>query len=259
MQRALEQSKNVPTALILAALPATPDGYTGLDSIMDLTQEYGLYDWTRPEDRQRERHYPFILGSADTSLLNVVTAYARIGNGGLRVRPLPGLRIEYLDRSPVVGASIDRSDLGEVQMVPAVARHQIRQMLQGVVRQGTAASLSRFAPALAGKTGTTDESRDVWFVGTSPQITMGVWIGYDNKKFLSSGATGGGIAVPIFDRIFDTFVDLQGPPVPFATTVPGIEMRWVDNASGALTFENKSASLMALKAPGRAPKIGGCR
>jgi len=86
-----------------------------------------------------------------------------------------------------------------------VAFYQLKTMLQGVLQRGTATRIAGLAPYVAGKTGTTDNENDVWFVGFTNEVTVAVWVGYDNadgrRRTLGSGATGGSVAVPIFEPI----------------------------------------------------------
>src|SRR5262249_28009838 len=129
--------------------------------------------------------------------------YAAIANEGARPMPHAIASVEQDGRAvfrddmkaPVWLGSADR-----------VAFYQLKSMLQGVVTRGTAASLRDLSPYLAGKTGTSEEENDAWFVGFTNDVTVAVWVGYDNAKgrrTLGGGATGGHVAVPIFRQIIE--------------------------------------------------------
>src|SRR5207244_11417025 len=94
-----------------------------------------------------------------------------------------------------------------VKSVDQAAFYQLKTMLQGVLARGTARSIARLSPYVAGKTGTSDDENDAWFVGFTNDVTVAVWLGYDNaggrRRTLGSGSTGGGVAVPIFDPIIE--------------------------------------------------------
>jgi len=95
--------------------------------------------------------------------------------------------------------------LTRIKSVDRASFYQLKAMLQGVVRRGTARHIAHLAPYVAGKTGTSDEENDVWFVGFTNDVTVAIWVGYDNadgkRRTLGGGMTGGGLAVPIFEPI----------------------------------------------------------
>jgi penicillin-binding protein 1A len=92
-----------------------------------------------------------------------------------------------------------------ISAADAASFYQLKTMLQGVVEQGTASRMKHLAPYVAGKTGTSDDENDVWFVGFTNDVTIAVWVGYDNahgkRRTLGAGHTGGSVAVPIFEEI----------------------------------------------------------
>jgi membrane carboxypeptidase/penicillin-binding protein len=95
--------------------------------------------------------------------------------------------------------------MSRIKSVDQVAFYQLKTMMQGVLARGTARAIADFSPSVAGKTGTSDDENDAWFVGFSNEVTVAVWIGYDNagskRRTLGGGATGGGVAVPIFEPV----------------------------------------------------------
>jgi penicillin-binding protein 1A len=194
MRRALENSKNLVTARLLdGAISRDPE--QSLARVCELALEAQLY-------MECERYYPFVLGAQPVRLLDLAAFYAAIANEGARPSPYAleaveeGGRVLYrhAQKAPVMIGSSDR-----------VAFYQLKTMLQGVVERGTGASIRRHAPYVAGKTGTTDNEVDAWFVGFTNDVTVAVWVGYDNadgkRRTLGRGQTGSKVAIPIFEPI----------------------------------------------------------
>jgi membrane carboxypeptidase/penicillin-binding protein len=114
--------------------------------------------------------------------------------------------IDSIERDGNVVYRFDtNTGMTQIKSVDQVAFYQLKTMMQGVLARGTARAIADFAPYVAGKTGTSDEENDAWFVGFSNDVTVAVWIGYDNagnkRRTLGGGATGGGVAVPIFEPV----------------------------------------------------------
>jgi penicillin-binding protein 1A len=194
LRRALENSKNLVTARLLdGAINRDPE--QSLARVCELAQEAQLY-------LECERYYPFVLGAQPVRLLDLAAFYAAIANEGARPSPYALEAVEeggkvlyrHQPKPPVTIGSADR-----------VAFYQLKTMLQGVVERGTAASIRRHAPYVAGKTGTTDNEVDAWFVGFTNDVTVAVWVGYDNadgkRRTLGRGQTGSKVAIPIFEPI----------------------------------------------------------
>ena len=134
--------------------------------------------------------------------IDLAAFYAAIANEGLRPAPYA---IESIERNGVAVYRHDRKSSTTVASVDRAAFYQLKTMMQGVLARGTAHAISGLAPYVAGKTGTSDDENDAWFVGFTNDVTVAVWLGYDNatgkRRTLGSGATGGGVAVPIFEPI----------------------------------------------------------
>jgi penicillin-binding protein 1A len=156
---------------------------------------------------------PMALGAGETTPLKLVGAYSAFANGGLKVEP--HLIEEAEDRSGTAILRADRREctkcsepfLGEespriapmgVQVMDPITAYQMTLMLQGVVQNGTGSAVSSLGRPLAGKTGTTNEYRSAWFVGYSPNLVAGVFIGFDDNRSLGEGETGAVAAVPVF-------------------------------------------------------------
>jgi penicillin-binding protein 1A len=204
LRRALELSRNLATAnLLQGGIDITPE--LSLDRICALAMEARIY-------RDCARYYPFVLGAQPVRPIDLAAFFAAIANEG--VRPSPHT-IEAIDQD---GKAIYRhpdTSATRIGSADGVAFYQLKTMLQGVLRRGTAARIARLAPYVAGKTGTTDGENDAWFVGFTNEVTVAVWVGYDNadgrRRTLGSGATGGSVAVPIFEPIIQAVWDHHAP------------------------------------------------
>jgi penicillin-binding protein 1A len=120
-----------------------------------------------------------------------------------------------------------------------VAFYQLRTILEGVVARGTAASLKHMAHYVGGKTGTTDNENDAWFIGFTSDVTVAVWVGYDNargKRTLGAGATGGRVAAPIVEPIIEASWQYMAPktplPPPSAVAARHLKALPIDYSSG---------------------------
>src|SRR5262249_52492677 len=140
----------------------------------------------------RRQLYPFVLGAQPVRPIDLAAFYATIANEGLH--PAPHV-IDSIERNGVVIYRHDPKLSVIMSSVDRAAFYQLKTMLQGVLARGTARSIAGLAPYVAGKTGTSDEENDAWFVGFTNDVTVAVWIGYDNadgkRRTLGGGATGG--------------------------------------------------------------------
>jgi membrane carboxypeptidase/penicillin-binding protein len=212
LRRALENSKNLVTARLLdGGIAGEPE--TSLDRVCDLALEAQLY-------ADCERYYPFVLGAQPVRILDLAAFYATIANEGARPSPYAIESIDEAGRSvyrrkstaPIPLASADRA-----------AFFQLKTMLQGVLARGTAAPIKHLAPYVAGKTGTSDNENDAWFAGFTNDVTVAVWVGYDNaqgRRTLGRGQTGGKVAVPIFERIIEAAWATHAPRTALAPPSP---------------------------------------
>jgi penicillin-binding protein 1A len=207
LRRALEQSKNLVTARLLdGGVADTPQ--ESLDRICELAVEARLYS-------QCERFYPFVLGAQPVRPIDLAAFYAAISNEG--GRPTPHL-IESIaeDGRTIYRASEDQTFFASVDRATVF---QLRAILQGVVARGTARRLAAFSNVIAGKTGTSDDFNDAWFVGFSNDVTIAVWVGYDNAKgrrTLGPRQAGSRVALPIFEQIMRAVWQNYAPPTALA-------------------------------------------
>jgi membrane carboxypeptidase/penicillin-binding protein len=194
LRRALENSRNLATAHLLeGGIDKTPQA--SLDRLCKLAQEAQIY-------RECMRFYPFVLGAQPVRPVDLAAFYAAIANEGRRPTPYV---IDSIERDGEVIYRHKPDDAVTIESVDAAAFYQLKSIMQGVLSRGTARSIAALAPYVAGKTGTTDDENDAWFVGFTNEVTVAVWVGYDNadgkRRTLGGGSTGGGLAVPIFASI----------------------------------------------------------
>ena len=194
LRRALENSRNLATVHLLdGGIEKKPEA--SLNRLCDLAVEAQIY-------RECVRYYPFVLGAQPVRPIDLAAFYAAIANEGLR--PVPH-SVDSIDRDGQTIYRYQQSPSRTINSVDRAAFYQLKTMMQGVLARGTAHAISGLAPYVAGKTGTSDEENDAWFVGFTNDVTVAVWLGYDNatgkRRTLGGGATGGGVAVPIFEPI----------------------------------------------------------
>jgi membrane carboxypeptidase/penicillin-binding protein len=191
IRRAIEQSLNLPTARIMSELGRTPT--EGLDYVRGVIQEVGIYE-------KAERYYPTVLGSQPTRLIDMAQAYATVANDGLRPT------IHFIESIEDAGKPVYKPNL-DLRPLPSVDRvsfYQLRRILMGTVARGTAVKLKDLYGSIAGKTGTSNNENDAWFMVFTNDLTIGVWVGYDDRNVRSNlGArfTGGRVALPIAEKI----------------------------------------------------------
>jgi penicillin-binding protein 1B len=212
MRQALELSLNSATARIAQEV--------GLDHIHDVAVRLGL-----PESLPRVPS--MVLGGVEVTIYDVAEAFATIANLGFRTEP-SALRA-VLDAD---GNLIDHATLGASQAISPRVAYLVTAMMQGVVDRGTAHEIrsAGLEFAAAGKTGTTNDGRDAWFVGFTPDLLVVVWVGFDREEVL--GLSGAQAALPIWIE-FMKFVTTGQASTPFLIP-PGIQTAWIDPLSGLL-------------------------
>ncbi|MPZ34895.1 MAG: PBP1A family penicillin-binding protein [Rhodospirillales bacterium] len=237
VRRGLEASRNLMTVRMAQQV--------GMKKVVEVAKEFGVTD-------QMGAYLPMALGAGETTVLRMTMAYAMLANGALEITPSLVDRVQ--DRN---GRTIYRhepracSGCGEQTgagkpVAPEIVDPrqpffdplsvgQIVHIMQGVTGpRGTAGRLARLNRPIAGKTGTTNDARDNWFLGSTPDITIGVYIGFDEPKTLghSNLETGGGNAAPIFEAIAKQIFK-DKPPTPFRIP-PGLRMAKFSYESGTI-------------------------
>jgi penicillin-binding protein 1A len=197
IRQALEGSRNVPTIRLMAAL--------GPAEVVKYARAMGISSPLPP-------YLSVAIGSAEASLQEVTSAYSAFPNQGVRMTPLGVL--EVTDRD---GNTLEQHRPEPHEALRADTAYIVTNLMHGVILHGTGSTANVLNWPLGGKTGTTDDYTDAWFVGFDPDITLGVWVGYDQKKPIGEGQTGTAAALPIWIDVMRTWVDrrradLADPP-----------------------------------------------
>ena len=236
MRWGVEQSRNLMT--VRAA------SQTGMDKVVATAEKLGVGKYPS--------YLSVALGAGDTTVLRLVNAYATLANGGRQVKPT---LIDYVEdrfgklifrtdnRCEVMGncsaadwdgKAMPRPPERQRQLLNPLAAYQMVHIMEGVIERGTATVLRDLNRPLFGKTGTTSGPTNVWFVGGTPEIVGGVYLGYDQPRSLGGAAQGGRVAAPIFKQFAQkAFAGM--PPIPFIAP-PGIRMVRIDRVTGKRVF-----------------------
>jgi membrane carboxypeptidase/penicillin-binding protein len=235
LRRALENSKNLVTARLLDG-GIDKDPTKSLEQICNLAIEARIY----PECM---KNYPFVLGAQSLRMIDLAAFYAAIANEGQRIAPYT---IDSIEKN---GQAVYKHQAGAPHVLARgdrAAFYQLRTILEGVVTRGTATSMKHLTHYVGGKTGTTDNENDAWFVGFTSDVTVAVWVGYDNargKQTLGQGSTGGQTAVPIVEPIIQATWALHSPktplPPPSAEAARHLKALPIDLATGQRLPSNR--------------------
>ena len=237
LRRALENSRNLATVHLLdGGIEKKPEA--SLNRLCDLAVEAQIY-------RECVRYYPFVLGAQPVRPLDLAAFYAAIANEGLR--PVPH-SVDSIDRDGQTIYRYQQTASGTISSVDRAAFYQLKSMMQGVLARGTANAIAGLSPYVAGKTGTSDDENDAWFVGFTNDVTVAVWLGYDNatgkRRTLGGGATGGGVAVPIFEPIIQAVWKNVAPKTvlapPSAEAKRQLTCKAIDLESGEVESRGKA-------------------
>ena len=195
LRRALEQSRNIPAVKAMAEI--------GPQQVVLYAKRFGL--------NEAPPYLSLALGAAEATLVQMTSAYSAFANRGVRMQPYGVTTITDRD-----GNLLEENRPEPHEAIRADTAFVMTNLLRGVVQRGTGQAAAALDWPLAGKTGPMDEYTDAWFIGFDPNITVGVWIGYDEKKSLGAGETGASAALPIwidFMRVYiDKRADRKNPP-----------------------------------------------
>jgi penicillin-binding protein 1A len=196
LRRALELSRNVPAVALMQTL--------GPAQVIDYPRKLGI---TTPIPQ----FLSVAIGAAEGTLLEMTSAYSALPNQGVRLTPL--MLTEVTDRE---GNILERHRPEPHESIRADTAYLVTELLHGVIQHGTGANANTAALKwpVGGKTGTTDDYTDAWFIGFDPEITIGVWLGYDQKKPIGGNATGTTAALPIWTSIMKSWVDRRRQELP---------------------------------------------
>ena len=176
------------------------------------------------------RYYPFVLGAQPVRMIDIAGFYAAVANEGLLPTPHGIDSIEQHGRSIY---QYPTTPLPRIGAADPASFYQLKTMLQGVVARGTARAIGGLSPYVAGKTGTTEDAVDGWFIGFTNDVTVAVWVGYDNgdgkRRSLGSNETGARVALPIFQPIIEAiWSEHIAPKAPLAGPSPEAKHDLVD-------------------------------
>jgi penicillin-binding protein 1A len=189
LRESLEGSRNVPTIRLMAAL--------GPKEVVGVARRMGISS-PLPE------YLSVAIGSAEGTLLEITSAYTAFPNQGVRMAPISVL--DVVDRE---GNTLEQHRVTPHDALRADTAYVMTDLLQGVVQHGTAQAARALNWPVGGKTGTTDDYSDAWFVGFDPDITVGVWLGFDQKRPIGHNQTGGVAALPIWQEIMKSWIERQ--------------------------------------------------
>jgi penicillin-binding protein 1A len=249
----IEKSRNQMTVRLAQDL--------GMPLIVEYSKRFGVYDDLLPV-------LAMSLGSGETTLLRMTTAYSMIANGGRQVRATLidriqdrwGRTIWRHDDRDCVKCKADKwqgqaePELADdrKQIIDPYTAYQMTSIMEGVVQRGTGTVIKKIIPdvPIAGKTGTTNDEKDAWFIGYTPDLVVSVFIGYDTPRPMGKGQTGGQIAAPVFAN-FMKMVLADRKAVPFRIP-PGIKLVRVNLKTG-LRAQGESDTIMESFKPGEDP------
>ncbi len=215
MRRGLELSRNLMTVRLAQAV--------GIQKIADTAVRFNIFD-------SMPNQLAFALGAGETTLLKLTAAYAMIVNGGQHITPTLIDRVQDRHGRTVYrhdtracdgcsgSAAVARASVPDIpeagaHLVASGSAYQVVSMMEGVVQRGTATSVKAVDKPVAGKTGTTNDYKDAWFIGFTPDLVVGVLVGFDEPKTLGSAETGGRAAAPIFrDFMLAALEDVPATP-----------------------------------------------
>jgi penicillin-binding protein 1A len=255
LRRGIEQSRNLMTVRLAQAM--------GFSVVGEYAKRFDLYD-------NKRTNPALALGAGETTLVRMCAAYSALANGGRQVKPTLIDRIQ--DRW---GRTLWRADGRECKgcnapkwqgqaepvlpdnrtpLITAYSSYQITSIMQGVIQRGTAQGIKAIIPNLvvAGKTGTTNEEKDAWFVGYTPDLLVGVSVGYERPESMGSGSTGGHLAAPIFANFMR--MALADKPVVSFRMPQGIKLIRVNRMTGERASEGDGDTIVEAFKPNEEPE-----
>ncbi len=251
LRRGIERSRNVMTVRLAKDI--------GMPLVSEYARLFGIYDDLLPV-------LAMALGSGETTDIKMTAAFATIGNGGRKIIPTLIDRVQdrygktiYVHDQRICEGCVATEWKNQAepliidnreQVLDPMTAYQITSMLQGVVQSGTGTHVKRLGRPVAGKTGTSSDYKDAWFVGYTPELAVGVYVGYDNPRSMGRAATGGTLAAPIFTQFMAAA--LEGKPATPFIMPSGMNQVWIDPATGIRAIAGSAAILESFK-PGTGP------
>ncbi len=257
LRTGIERSRNLMTIRLAQEI--------SIDTVGRYAERFGVYE-------DMNRVLAASLGSDETTLFKMVAAYAMFANGGERVEPTLVDRVQDrygytvyrhdqrtcldCDQTNLPQGEAPRIMTNRDRVMNEITAYQLTSMMKGVVDRGTASGTVNLPVPIAGKTGTTNDSKDVWFIGFSSNIVAGCYIGYDTPRSLGRGASGGGFCGPVFNRFMEEAIDKYGAG-PFRVPA-NCQFINIDRFSGARLPEGASGENVVRECfrPGEEPLFG---
>ena len=237
MRTGIEKSRNLMTIRLADKI--------GMEKILEIAKDFKI-------DNYMDKNLSMSLGAGLVSLIDLTNAYAMIVNGGIEIKPTLIVSINdktgkqilnnetkicnLCSQNEELDYTIPKVLSSQKFILDSRIAYQITSMLEGVVLRGTGIKISSLNVPLAGKTGTTNENKDAWFVGFSPDLTVGVYVGFDRPKSLGYKQTGSAVAVPIFKKFMET-ANINSQKIPFRVPL-GLSFVRIDPNSGLISKDN---------------------
>jgi penicillin-binding protein 1A len=248
----IEHSRNLMTVRLANEM--------GMPIIVEYARRFGVYDNLMPA-------LSMALGAGETTLIRMVTGYSMIDNGGKQIKATFIDRIQdrygrtiwrHDDRDCSTCAAREWSGQEEPQLVDdrkqiidPMSAFEMTNIMEGVIQSGTAQKLKVLKRPIAGKTGTTNDYKDAWFIGFTPDLVVGVYFGFDQPASLGHGETGGMLAAPVVrDFMREALADI--PPIPFRAP-PGIKLVRVNHKTGLPAGPGDKTAILEAFKPGEEP------
>ncbi|WP_274629562.1 penicillin-binding protein 1A [Arvimicrobium flavum] len=252
LRNGIERSRNLMTVRLANDM--------GMKIVAEYAERFGVYD-------RLAQYLPMALGSGETTVMRMVSAYSIMANGGRQIRPSLIDRIQdrygktvYKHDERGCEGCVAETWTGQTepelidnaeQVLDPMTAYQITSMMEGVVLRGTATTLAELGRPIAGKTGTTNDEKDAWFVGYTPNLAVGLYLGYDKPQNLGKGATGGGLAAPVF-KAFMAEAMKDVPVVDFK--VPeGMKLISINRKTGMQAEAGGEGTIVEAFKPGTGP------
>jgi penicillin-binding protein 1A len=232
LRKALIQSLNVPTIRLLEKI--------GIDETIRYARKLGMKGTLNP-------YLSLALGSSDTTLAELTSVYSVFANHGIRMGP-----ISILSITDSTGRVLYSNDALPQQVIKPETAYLATDLLRGVIVEGTGWKARELGRPAAGKTGTTNDYRDAWFIGYTPSLVTGVWVGYDDQKSIGPRETGARAALPIWLE-FMKKAHADRPPEDFIAP-EGVLFKQIDPRTGLLSTETCKQSVRGAFLPGTEPR-----
>ncbi len=234
LRRALENSRNVPAVQVMAEL--------GPEQVVEYARRLGFTSELPP-------FLSVALGTAEATLLEITSAYTAFPNQGVRLQPFQVLTVTDRD-----GNGLEDNRPIAHEALPADTSFIMTSLLRGVVARGTGRQARTLDWPLAGKTGTVDDYTDAWFVGYDPDVTVGVWVGHDQKMTLGPAEEGARVALPIWIEFMRAYIDTR-TEVPEFVEPANIVYLSVDRRTGMVTTPSSPGAIRETFIAGTEPGI----